>query len=140
MSYENKKIVGVWMDYKHAFIITTENRKTGGAYVLQLKIDRGGHENDVYKNERFELAKEKAELKKFFKAISDEILRDDVLFIVGPGKAQEEFKNVLLEIHSFKTKEISVGSSAKITIKQMISMVELFFEGEKTVEVLEEMI
>jgi hypothetical protein len=131
MSFQNKKIVGVWMDYKHAFIISTENRTIGGDYLLKQKIDRSGHENDVYKNERFELAKEKAELKKFFKAISDEILLDDVLFIFGPGKSQEEFKNVLLDIHAFKTKEISIGSSAKITIKQMISMVEIFFEGEK---------
>ena len=128
MSYQGKKVVGVWMDTRHAFIIGSSDRMTGGDYGVIKKIEREGHEEDNYKNERFELSKEKLELKKYFKALSDEIDEDDAVFIFGPGKAQEEFKNVLKENLKFKTKEIELGTSDKITTNQMLAKVKEHFE------------
>jgi hypothetical protein len=128
MSYQGKKITGVWMDNKHAFIISTANRNTGSEYAMLKKIDRETHEDEKYKNERFELAKEKMELKKYFKALADEVEKDEVIFIFGPGKIQEEFKNVLKDNHLFKSKTIEIGSSAKLSINQMITRVMEHFE------------
>ena len=127
MSYQGKKIAGVWMDKKHAFIIGTADRNAEGDYAILKKIERELHDDEKYKNERFELAKEKLELKKYFKAISDEIEQDDVIFIFGPGKAQEELKNVLKDILKFKSKVIEIGTSDKISTNQMIARVKEYF-------------
>ena len=128
MSYQGKNVVGVWMDYKHAFIIATSNRKIGGDYTMVKKIECGDHEDDNYKNERVELSKDTLELKKYFKAISEEIDQNNAIFIFGPGKAQEEFKNVLKDNHQFSSKDIELGTSDKISINQMIARVKEHFE------------
>jgi hypothetical protein len=131
MSYQGKKVVGVWMDNKHAFIISTTDRKTGGEFQMLKKIERKEHTDENYKNERFELAKEKQELKQYYKSISTEIEQDEAIYIFGPGKAQEELKNVLKEIHVFKSKNIILGSSDKMSVKQMIARVTDFFEDKQ---------
>ena len=118
------------MDYNNAYIISTEDRKAIGLYFIQKQIDREVHTDENYKNERFELAKNNAEIKKYFKAITDEIVNDHAIYIFGPGKAQEAFKNVLKEIHQFKSKEIELGTSAKISMNQMVSRVQKHFDTE----------
>jgi hypothetical protein len=130
MSYQNKKLIGVWLTHKNAFIIGTTDRKIGGDYALIKKIDREVRDDENYKNERFELAKDKRELKIFFKAISDEIETVEVIFILGPGKAQEELKNVLKEMPKFKSKIIEMGTSDKISTHQMMTRVKEHFEGK----------
>jgi hypothetical protein len=131
MSYQGKKIVGIWMDNKHAFIFSTANRHVGEDFTMLKKIERETHEEEKYKNERFELAKEKMELKKYFKALSDDIVYDDAVFIFGPGKIQEEFKNILKENHLFKSKIIEKGSSvSKLSINQMLARVKEHFEKD----------
>ena len=127
MRHQEKNVVGLWLDHKHAFIIRTADRKIGGTYEMVKKIDREVHTDENYKNEQFELAKNNAEIKKYFKAITDEIVQDHVIFIFGPGKAQEEFKNVLKDILTFKNKEIAVGKSDKLSINQMIARVVAHF-------------
>lgn len=130
MSNHEKKVVGVWMDHQHAFVISTSNRSKGGEYDVIHKINRSGHEEDNFKNERVELSKETLELKKYFKAIAAEIIHDDAIFIFGPGKAQEEFKNMLKDDHHFDSKDIKLGTSDKITNNQMIAKVKDHFDGE----------
>ena len=125
MNNQEKNNVGIWMDNHHAFIISSE----GGSYVIQKKIDRELHADESYKNEHFELSKDTAELKKYFKAISDEIIHDHGIFIFGPGKVQEEFKNVLKELAQFKTKEIVLGAASKMSDKQMVAKVIAHFDG-----------
>jgi predicted aconitase len=129
MSYQNKKIVGIWMDNKQAFILSTPDRKIGGAYQMLKKIERKTHTDENYKNERFELAKETQELKQYYKALTAEIDQDDAIYIFGPGKSQEEFKNILKEIHQFKSKDIVLGSSDRMTTKEMAARVKEHFEG-----------
>jgi ribosomal protein S2 len=130
MSYQGKKLIGIWLTHKNAFIIGTPDRKIGEEYTVLKKIDREVRDDENYKNERFELAKDKRELKNFFKAISDEIEHIEVIFIFGPGKAQEELKNVLKETPKFKAKIIEMGTSDKISTHQMITRVKEHFEGK----------
>ena len=129
MNYQGKKVVGVCMDYQSAVVISTDSRKIGADFEKQKEIDRDGHEEGQYKNERVELSKDKSELKKYFKAIADEIEQDDAIFIFGPGKAQEEFKNFLEDMREFNSKEIALGTSDKINLKQMIAKTKDHFEG-----------
>lgn len=129
MNYQGKKVVGVCMDYQHAVVISTDSRKIGADFEKQKEIGRDGHEEEQYKNDRVELSKDKLELKRYFKAIADEIDQDDAIFIFGSGKAQEEFKNFLDDMHPFSSKEITLGTSDKINVKQMIAKTKDHFEG-----------
>jgi hypothetical protein len=129
MSYQGKKVVGIWMDQTHAFIISTSDRTPEAADFAMLKrIDRDDHSNDVYKNESAELKKNTAEIKKYHKAITDEIINDEAIYIFGPGKAQEGLKNVLKDNHQFRSKEITLGTTSKMSINQMIERVRSVFE------------
>ena len=124
MKYQGKKVIGVWMDFQHAYVIGTD----GADYTVLKAIKRDGHEEDNYKNEKVELSKDKLELKKYFKAIADEIEQADVIFIFGPGKAQEEFKNALQDVQQFNAKDIVLGTSDKISSKQMVARVKEHFD------------
>jgi hypothetical protein len=130
MSNQGKSVVGIWMDQKHAIVISTPNRKPNGTYEMIKKIERGDHSNDVYKNESAELKKDTAETKKYHKAIIAEIDQADAIYIFGPGKAQEELKNVLSDMHQFKSKHIELGTSDKMSVNQMIARVRDHFDGK----------
>jgi hypothetical protein len=49
--------------------------------------------------------------------------------IFGAGKAQEQFKNFLMEDAHFKTKKITIDSADTLTDPQMIAKVRDFFSA-----------
>jgi stalled ribosome rescue protein Dom34 len=124
----SKKVVGVWMDYKHAVIIAAENYASTGDFYVVEKVTCDNHDDDVFKNEKVNQSKETQELKKYFKEIATHI--DDVssIFIFGPGKSQEQFKNFLEDYQNFKHKDLELGTSDKINENQMIAKVKQHFE------------
>ena len=127
MPQNKKKPIGIWMDYKQAYLIFTDEQDFSGEFKIRKEIVRANHDNDVYKNERFEKNKNLAELKKYYKAILDEIVAFDEIYIFGPGKAQEELKNVLREHRYFKDKNLAIGSSTKLSRSQMVGRVQAQF-------------
>jgi stalled ribosome rescue protein Dom34 len=126
----NIKVCGVWMDSKHAIVIATENRVVHGEFEIITTVECGDHEGADYKNEKVEHSKDSQEQKKYFKTIASHIHEDQVIYVFGPGKAQEQFKNYLEDQHKFKSKEITLGTSDKITNNEMIAKVKSFFEGK----------
>jgi hypothetical protein len=130
MNYQSKKVVGVWMDHHHAFVISTPDQHAEGEYDVVKKIARHEHDSSNYKNEKVDLAKGSQEQKKYFKAISDQINHAEAIYIFGPGTAQEEFKNTLGHDHHYNGKEILLGTSDKITDNQMIAQVRDHFHGK----------
>jgi stalled ribosome rescue protein Dom34 len=125
----SKKVSGVWMDSKHANVIATADRANHGNFEIVATVDCDDHEGADYKNEKVEHAKESQEQKKYFKAIASHIDEDQVIYIFGPGKAQEQFKNYLEDQHNFKSKEVTLGTADKITHNEMVAKVKSFFEG-----------
>jgi stalled ribosome rescue protein Dom34 len=75
------------------------------------------------------MARENEDLKKYFKAIASHIYEDDTIFVFGPGKAQEQFKNFLEDYQNFKSKTIEFGTTEKMTENEMIAKVRIHFEG-----------
>jgi hypothetical protein len=129
MSYQGKKVVGIWMDQRHAFVISTESYKPhDGDFSVLDTIEKNDHSNDVYKNESAELKKDAADQKKYHAALMVAIKDVDAVYIFGPGKAQEEFKNVLKDNHQYKNKDIILGSSDKMSTKQMVERVKSIFD------------
>jgi stalled ribosome rescue protein Dom34 len=121
----NKNQSGVWMDNNHAFIISQNE----GSFEVTASIQCDDHEGATYKNDRVEQSKDNQETKKYFKEIAGHISDAHSIFIVGPGKAQEQFKNFLEDYQNFNTKELALGSSDKISQAEMIELVKNHFGG-----------
>ncbi|MEP7323048.1 MAG: hypothetical protein ABI761_14080 [Saprospiraceae bacterium] len=124
-----KKVVGIWMDHGHAYVVATQDGSATGDFSLIKKIESEHHRSENYKNEKVELSKSKLELKKFFKEIANEISDETDIFIFGPGTAQEELRNFLNDAHSLNPKKIELATADHITINQIIAKVKLHFEG-----------
>jgi stalled ribosome rescue protein Dom34 len=122
-----KKVSGIWMDSKRAIIIASENRSNIGEFNVVATIDCDNHEDADYKNDRVEQSRESLENKKYFKAIATYVDEDDSIFIFGPGKAQEQFKNFLAEDQNFNPKDIELGTSDKISEAEMKAKVKVHF-------------
>lgn len=124
------KVSGVWMDKKHAFIISSSDKSPNGDFEILSEIKCDDHDDDNFKNEKVNQSKETHEQKKYFKEIASFI--DDVqsIYIFGPGQAQEQFKNFLKDYQNFDEKEIKLGASDKISENQMIAKTKAFFNEE----------
>jgi hypothetical protein len=123
----NKKYSGIWMDTKNAFIISKENEST--IYAITNEIECEDHDGAKYKNERVEHSKEVLEQKNYFKAIAAAITTNDGIYVFGPGKAQEQFKNFLSDYQNFHLIDTKLGTSDKITPPEMIAAVTEHFSG-----------
>ncbi len=124
MKQQNKKQnAGVWIDNQKAMIITSDN---DGDYTIKekLKADENfgsGSEHSMNN------AKQSGNLK-YFKTISNQLLKYDEILIFGPGKSQEQLQNHLEEDAQFNKKKISIDSAEHLTDPQMIAKVRDFFK------------
>jgi stalled ribosome rescue protein Dom34 len=128
MKYQNKKVAGVWIDHEHAYIVRTNDYKPNGTFEIHEKIksehhsERGGSEHTFHH-------KESQELKKFFQNTASHLQETDALYLFGPGKAQEQFKNYLMEDKHFHHKEITLGGAQHQTPNQLIAQVRNHFNA-----------
>jgi stalled ribosome rescue protein Dom34 len=127
MSNTEKKVIGIWIDNNRAYLFGTPGNSAKGEFSLIEKIEIDDHKDDIYKNDKAELNKERQEIRKTYREIENHANNMDVLYIFGPGKAQEQLKNHLEENHHFKNKEITLGSAAQLTVKQMTDHLENHF-------------
>jgi stalled ribosome rescue protein Dom34 len=125
MKHNNQKqYAGVWLDNDKAMIIT--NTSDNGEFIIQDKLKAkenhgGGSEHSVNN------AKQTDSLK-YYKSVSNLLLKYDEIFIFGPGKSQEQFQNHLHEDSQFKSKKITIDSAEHLTDPQMIAKVRDFFK------------
>jgi hypothetical protein len=122
---QEKQHAGVWLDSARAMIITNTAVDANGAYAIEDKVN--GTANQSAGNEHtMNNAKQSNDLK-YFKSVSQLLLRFDELFIFGPGKSQEQFKHHLESDLQFRDKKITIGSAEHLTDPQMIAKVRDFY-------------
>ncbi|MBL7891465.1 MAG: hypothetical protein JNL63_02445 [Bacteroidia bacterium] len=126
MKYKGKKVAGVWIDHKHAYIISTPDRKNEGTYDVIKKIEVH-HHADHSSSENVHHNKEAKELKALYQDVSAQLAADDAIFIIGPGTSQEELKNFLQQNSQFKGKEIELGTADHLSMNEMIAKVRTHF-------------
>jgi stalled ribosome rescue protein Dom34 len=126
MKYQGKKVVGVWIDHKIAHIIATPDRQYDGEYDVRNKVQVHEHPNHT-NNENVNNNKANNELNKMYDEVSKHIAEDDVIYLIGPGTAQEEFKNYLGQNSHFRTKEIEIGTADHPTKNQMVAEIRTHF-------------
>ncbi len=121
---KKKQCVGVHLDNVHAVIIAAEDNEAA-EYVIQNKV-KAEHSTG---NEHAVNNAQQGDTLKFFKSVSGLLLNYDKLLIFGAGKAQEQFKNFLMDDAHFKAKEITIDSSDNLTDPQMIAKVRDFYSS-----------
>jgi len=110
------------MDHHHAIFITP----TQDDYAIHEKVKAEEYHGD--KGEHASMNADKAHAHKYYKALAQRLMTYDEIFIFGPGKSQEEFRNILHEDQHFKNKRIALGSVDHLTDHQMIAKVRDFFK------------
>lgn len=126
--FQNKNVAGLWIDHDQALVISTADKKNLGDYSVIQKIgshhktSRGGSENK--QNHR-----KSQELSKYFKEVGTYLSDYDVIHVLGPGQAQEEFRNFALKDGHLKSLQFELGTAdTHLTDNQIIAKVRDFFK------------
>lgn len=123
---KEKKYAGVWLDNHSATIITNSIKEGNDAFSIQNKVKAvdhhaGGSEHSMNNAK-------KSDSRKYFKEVSGLLLNYDEILVFGPGKSQEELKNILSEDEHFRNTQITLDSTGQLTDPQMIAKVRDFFK------------
>ena len=126
MKYQNKNIVGIWIDHQRAYIISTPDRKTSESFDVIEKIEIP-HQQNHGGDEKTRQNKEHEILHHLYTDVASKVKTADAIFIIGPGTAQEELRNFLNKDQHFTKKEIEIGSADSLTMNEMIAKVRSHF-------------
>lgn len=133
------KNTGIWLDKDKALIVTIEN----GVETLHTIVSnvesyrpRGGSgtrfkggPQDVVQDSKY-LAREKQQLKQYYKSLAIEIKDTDALVIFGPAESNEKFSEELHKNYKpLSTKIKGVKKADSMTENQVKSWVRDFFKS-----------
>lgn len=125
--------VGLWIDHKHAYIISHEDKKVqvipsnleprvhgggtriGGMYNQGLDSELGY--NDRYQHQ----------LHEFYEKVIGAVREAEHIFVMGPGEAKHEFEKALQKHKDLRDRLLKTETAAKMTEKQMTARVREFF-------------
>ncbi len=127
--YNDKKVAGLWIDHEKAILIHTNDQSNIGEYktVKKIKANIHGSFGSSQNSNSNKLAKE---LHDFFKHVSHELTNIDFIYAIGPGKAQEEFRNFIKKESMLKTLGIEIDTAdAHLSENQMIAKVRNHFSS-----------
>lgn len=113
----NKKQFGVWMDGQDAYVVGKKN-VTDGDFVLQGHVK--GEKAAANSNENAANNQQKTLEQKFFKEITALMQNAEEVYITGPGKIQEQFKNYLADTPQFKNTNTDIFSSEKMSEEKIV--------------------
>jgi len=121
-----KQFAGVWLDSAKAIIFTNPSEDRS-EYTIQEKViatenNGGGSEHSINNTKH-------ADVNKYYKSVSAQLVGFDEIFIFGPGQSQEQFQNHLNSDSHFKSRRITIDSSDQMTEPQMIAKVREFFKN-----------
>jgi hypothetical protein len=125
-----KQYAGVWLDNNNAMIIANPADEAGDDYTIHNKVKAekhqgGGSEHSMNNGKQGEVVK-------YFKSVSNLLLKYDEIFLFGPGKSQEQLQNHLKEDPQFNNKHITIDSADQLTDPQMIARVREFFKTRQS--------
>ncbi|MBK9151198.1 MAG: hypothetical protein IPM26_09415 [Saprospiraceae bacterium] len=126
MKYQNKKVLGIWMDKDHAELFHTPDYSIDGEFQLVEKV-KSTHHGQHGSSEHVAHHKKNLESQKFFKALSQKIADVDAVYIIGPGQSQEQFRNFLREDKHFSKTEIELGTADHLSPNQVIAKIRNHF-------------
>lgn len=126
--YAEKKVAGVWIDHDKAILIETPDQSNTGEFKQIKKIKSNLH-GSFGSSQNANTNKISKELHDFFRQVSQQLGGKDVVYVIGPGKAQEEFRNYVKKEGNLKSVTIELDTAdAHISDNQMIAKVRSHFK------------
>jgi stalled ribosome rescue protein Dom34 len=105
----DKKLAGLWIDQTKAVVVKNHNNfevtEWNVSETLKADVQHGNSNENAANNA------EKTNRVKFYKEIEKAITNSVNLYVTGPGVAQEELKNYLLDTPQYKNLKITLGTS-----------------------------
>jgi len=127
--YTGKKVTGLWIDHDKAILIETPDQSNTGDFVQIKKIKSNIH-GSFGSSQNANTNKISKELHDFFRQVSQQLGGKDVVYVIGPGKAQEEFRNYLKKEGNLKSVTIELDTAdAHISDNQMVAKVRSHFKA-----------
>jgi hypothetical protein len=127
--YTGKKVAGLWIDHDKAILIETPDQSNTGDFVQIKKIKSNIH-GSFGSSQNANTNKISKELHDFFRQVSQQLGGKDVVYVIGPGKAQEEFRNYLKKEGNLKSVTIELDTAdAHISDNQMVAKVRSHFKA-----------
>lgn len=123
-----RQYAGLWLDSQHAMILTQQPDQETDLYSVMTKVA-----SPEYHGGKGEHASNNAQQglnHKYFKSIANLLLGYDEIWIIGPGKSQEQLFNFLSDDEHFKSKKISVDAAKQLTDPQLIALVSDYFRSK----------
>ncbi len=122
----DKKLAGLWIDNNKAVLTTNHNAQEVKGFssteTLKLQVQHGNSNENAANNA------EKTNRVKLYKEIEKAITNSEELYITGPGVAQEELKNYLLETPQYKNLKITLGTAQQLSEQQVLETVKSYFK------------
>ena len=119
------RLAGVWLDHQKAVIIA--NDAVGGSNDFDIKEQVPAPADFASHSELHNHNAKHADLRSYFKDVSQHIKDYDGLFIFGTGMAQEQFQNFLKGDSHFQDKQVTIENSRHLTDHQMVARVRDYF-------------
>ncbi len=128
--YTDKKVAGLWIDHEVAQIIASNDISNDGNFEVIKKIKSNIH-GSFGSSQNANTHKLAHELHDYFKHVSHEVTNFDFIYVFGPGKAQEEFRNYVVKEGILKSTTLELDTAdAHISPNQMIAKVRNHFRKE----------
>jgi hypothetical protein len=133
---ENKKLYGVWIDSKQAFIIIFENESYKTETVFSTIEDfhpLGGSRSKVpwgpmeKISEKKYLERRKHQEQKYFEEIKKVIKSSKQVYLFGPAEMKDKLEDDLLNNNNFKNCTVEAESADSMTDRQKIAKAKDFF-------------
>ena len=129
------RTIGVWIDYKHAFLVKTLEPVS----VEELKSeDHISDENNLtrYNTTPFSQADkqnhDRLDQQKFFKKVLNKLKTEEYVYVFGPGEAKHGLINLIeKEGKHFPCKIMAIEAADKLSHNQLIQKVKHFFNSLK---------
>ncbi len=129
MDYQNRRVAGIWLDKNHAYLITTPTGTNEGDFAVVKKFDFK-HLAAYGSSEHTQHRKESGYRRAFFKELSAEMEKFDVVLLFGPGKTQEQLRNFVNENQLCKRVVIELAATDHQTKNQVLATVRKHFKNK----------
>lgn len=133
----SKKLTGVWLDTKQAFIITFTGSEPTTEVILseiedfhpiggsRSKTPWGPMENVPEK--KYE-ERRKHQQRRYFDEILAKVKGSNHLYLFGPADLKDKLKNEVLQRHEFRTCKVKAESADSMTDPQKIAQVKKYYK------------
>lgn len=116
-----KKYAGVWLDHENAIIVDANK----GEFGITTKVKSHPHHSGGSEQAHHHAAK--SALEKYYQAVTKLLADYDEILLFGPGQAQEELYNQLIQDKHYSGKKLHIDTAQHLTDPQLVARVRTFY-------------